>query len=112
MARRKANDLENQMSLMDMMASESPEYTEEGPEELLDPSEDTGDSDGQTDKPFKLVANKTTKAKASISTQALSVVKAVCGRMLTCSGIVISYNCQSKDEAMGTVIGLYGGRRF
>lgn len=34
---------------MDMMASESPEYTEEGPEELLDPGEDTGDSDGQTD---------------------------------------------------------------
>ena len=31
MARRKTNDLENQMSLMDMMASESPEYTEEGP---------------------------------------------------------------------------------
>lgn len=77
MARRKANDLENQMSLMDMMASESPEYTEEGPEELLDPGEDTGDSEGQTDKPFKLVANNTTKAKASISTQALSVVKAV-----------------------------------
>lgn len=48
MARRKANDLENQMSLMDMMVSESPEYTEEGPEELLDPGEDTGDSDGQT----------------------------------------------------------------
>lgn len=77
MARRKANDLENQMSLMDMMASESPEYTEEGPEELLDPGEDTGDSEGQTDKPFKLVANNTTKAKASISTQALSVVKAI-----------------------------------
>ena len=77
MARRKANDLENQMSLMDMMASESPEYTEEGPEELLDPGEDMGDSDEQTDKPFKLVANKTTKAKASISTQALNVVKAV-----------------------------------
>lgn len=77
MARRKANDLENQMSLMDMMASESPEYTEEGPEELLDPGEDTGESEGQTDKPFKLVANKTTKAKASISTQALSVVKAI-----------------------------------
>lgn len=77
MARRKANDLENQMSLMDMMVSESPEYTEEGPEELLDPGEDTGDSDGQTDKPFKPVANKTTKAKASISTQALSVVKAI-----------------------------------
>lgn len=77
MARRKTNDLENQMSLMDMMASESPEYTEEGPEELLDPGEDMGDSEGQTDKPFKLVANKTTKAKASISTQALSVVKAV-----------------------------------
>ena len=76
MARRKANDLENQMSLMDMMASESPEYTEEGPEELLDPGEDTGDSEGRTDKPFKLVANNTTKAKASISTQALSVVKA------------------------------------
>lgn len=77
MARRKANDLENQMSLMDMMASESPEYTEEGPEELLDPGEDAGDSEGQTDKPFKLVANNTTKAKASISTQALSVVKAI-----------------------------------
>lgn len=77
MARRKANDLENQMSLMDMMASESPEYTEEGPEELLDPGEDTGDSEGQTDKQFKLVANNTTKAKASISTQALSVVKAI-----------------------------------
>ena len=77
MARRKANDLENQMSLMDMMASESPEYTEEGPEELLNPGEDTGDNDGQTDKPFKLVANNTTKAKASISTQALSVVKAI-----------------------------------
>lgn len=40
---------------MDMMASESPEYTEEGPEELLDPGEDMGDSEGQTDKPFKLV---------------------------------------------------------
>lgn len=77
MARRKTNDLENQMSLMDMMASESPEYTEEGPEELLDPGEDMEDSEGQTDKPFKLVANKTTKVKASISTQALSVVKAV-----------------------------------
>lgn len=77
MARRKTNDLENQMSLMDMMASESPKYTEEGPEELLDPGEDMGDSEGQTDKPFKLVANKTTKAKVSISTQALNVVKAV-----------------------------------
>lgn len=77
MARRKTNDLENQMSLMDMMASKSPEYTEEGPEELLNPGEDMEDSEGQTDKPFKLVANKTTKAKASISTQALSVVKAV-----------------------------------
>lgn len=77
MARKKTNDLENQMSLMDMMASESPEYTEEGPEELLDPGEDMGDSEGQTDKPFKLVANKTTKAKVSISTQALNVVKAV-----------------------------------
>lgn len=77
MARRKTNNLENQMSLMDMMASESPEYTEEGPEELLDPGEDMGDSEGQTDKPFKLVANKTTKAKVSISTQALNVVKAV-----------------------------------
>lgn len=77
MARRKTNDLENQMSLMDMMASKSPEYTEEGPEELLDPGEDMGDSEGQTDKPFKLVANKTTKAKVSISTQALNVVKAV-----------------------------------
>lgn len=77
MAQRKATYLENQMSLMDMMASESPEYTEEGPEELLDPGEDTGDSDGQTDKPFKLVANNTTKAKASISTQALSVVKVI-----------------------------------
>lgn len=42
MARRKTNDLENQMSLMDMMASESPEYTEEGQEELLDPGEDMG----------------------------------------------------------------------
>ena len=62
---------------MDMIASESPEYTEEGPEELLDPGEDMGDSEGQTDKPFKLVANKTTKAKVSISTQALNVVKAV-----------------------------------
>lgn len=77
MARRKTNDLENQMSLMDMMASKSPEYTEEGPEELLDPGEDMEDSEGQTDKPFKLVANKTTKAKVSISTQALNVVKAV-----------------------------------
>lgn len=77
MARRKTNDLENQMSLMDMMASESPEYTEEGPEELLDPGENMGDSEGQTDKPFKLVANKTTKAKVNISTQALNVVKAV-----------------------------------
>ena len=36
MAISKTHDLENQMSLMDMMASESPEYTEEGPEELLD----------------------------------------------------------------------------
>lgn len=66
-----------QAKCLTLMASESPEYTEEGPEELLDPSEDTGNSEGQTDKPFKLVANKTTKAKASISTQALSVVKAV-----------------------------------
>lgn len=66
-----------QAKCLTLMASESPEYTEEGPEELLDPGEDTGDSEGKTDKPFKLVANKTTKAKASISTQALSVVKAV-----------------------------------
>ena len=36
----------------------------------------------------------------------------LCGRMLTCSGKIISYNCQSKDEAMGTVVRLYGGRRF
>lgn len=77
MARRKANGLENQMSLMDMMASESPEYAEEDPAELLDTGEDMGDSEGQTDKPFKRVANKTTKAKASISTQTLKVVKAV-----------------------------------
>jgi len=77
MARRKANGLENQMSLMDMMASESPEYAEEGPAELLDTGEDMGDSEGQTDKPFKRVANKTTKAKASISIQTLKVVKAV-----------------------------------
>ena len=47
MERRKKNDLENQMSLMDMMASESPEYTEEGPEELLDPGEDMGDRKGR-----------------------------------------------------------------
>lgn len=55
MARRKANGLENQMSLMDMMASESPEYAEEGPAELLDTGEDMGNSEGQTDKPFKRV---------------------------------------------------------
>ena len=48
MARRKANGLENQMSLMDMMASESPEYAEEDPAELLDTGEDMGDSEGQT----------------------------------------------------------------
>lgn len=36
----------------------------------------------------------------------------LCGRMLTCSGKVISHNCQSKDEALGTVVGLYGGQRF
>ena len=36
----------------------------------------------------------------------------LCGRMLTCSGKVISYNCQSKDEALGTVVGLYGGRTY
>lgn len=74
MARRKANDLENQMSLMDMMASESPEYTEEGPEELLDPGEDTGDSEGQTDKPFKLVAKNTTKASCSRCTALYTVI--------------------------------------
>lgn len=87
MARRKANGLENQMSLMDMMASESPEYAEEGPAELLDTGEDMGDSEGQTDKPFKRVANKTTKAKASISTQTLKVVKAVY------QGITTIQNC-------------------
>lgn len=36
----------------------------------------------------------------------------LCGRMLTCGGRIISNNCQSKDEALGTVVGLYGGRRF
>lgn len=36
----------------------------------------------------------------------------LCGRMLTCSGKVISCNCQSKEEALGTVVGLYGGKRF
>lgn len=46
MARRKANGLENQMSLMDMMASENPEYAEEDPAELLDTGEDMGDSEG------------------------------------------------------------------
>lgn len=34
------------------------------------------------------------------------------GQMLLCGGRVISYNCRSKEEALGTVVGLYGGRRF
>lgn len=34
------------------------------------------------------------------------------GQMLLCDSRVISYNCRSKEEALGTVVGLYGGRRF
>lgn len=34
------------------------------------------------------------------------------GQMLLCGSRVISYNCRSKEEALGTVVGLYGGRRF
>lgn len=75
MARRKANGLENQMSLMDMMASESPEYVEEDPAELLDTGEDMGDSEGQTDKPFKRVANKTTKAKTQFQSHSERIIK-------------------------------------
>lgn len=34
------------------------------------------------------------------------------GQMLLCDSRVISYNCRSKEEALGTFVGLYGGRRF
>lgn len=34
-----------------------------------------------------------------------------CGNLLIASDGK-TYNCQSKDEALGTVVGLYGGRRF
>lgn len=34
------------------------------------------------------------------------------GQMLLCGSRVISYNCRSKEEALGTVVGLYGRRKF
>lgn len=36
----------------------------------------------------------------------------ISGQMLLCGSKIISYNCRSKEEALGTVVGLYGGRRF
>lgn len=35
----------------------------------------------------------------------------LCGRMLTCSGIVISYQCRSMDEAVNMVAALYNGKK-
>lgn len=36
----------------------------------------------------------------------------LCGRMLTCSGTVISYQCRSMDEAVDMVAALYNGRKI
>lgn len=67
----KRTQLDNQISLLDMMQTDVPEYTEESPEELQEPNE----AGEEEQKPFKLVATKA-KNRTNISTEPLKVVKA------------------------------------
>lgn len=77
MARKNASNLDNQISLLDMMVSESPEYSEEKPKENQEISENAKNDAEQTGEPSHPKESKPAKARASISTQTLKVVKAL-----------------------------------
>ena len=77
MARKNASNLDNQISLLDMMVSESPEYSEEKPKENQEISENAKNDTEQTGEPSHPKTSKPAKARASISTQTLKVVKAL-----------------------------------
>lgn len=77
MARKNASNLDNQISLMDMMVLESPEYSEEKPKENQEISENAKNDTEQTGEPSHPKTSKPAKARASISTQTLKVVKAL-----------------------------------
>lgn len=77
MARKNASNLDNQISLMDMMVLESPEYSEEKPKENQEISENAKNDAEQTGEPSHPKTSKPAKARASISTQTLKVVKAL-----------------------------------
>lgn len=77
MARKNASNLDNQISLLDMMVSESPEYSEEKPKENQEISENAKNDAEQTGEPSHPKTSKPAKARASISTQTLKVIKAL-----------------------------------
>ena len=77
MARKNASNLDNQISLLDMIVSESPEYSEEKPKENQEISENAKNDTEQTGEPSHPKTSKPAKTRTSISTQTLKVVKAV-----------------------------------
>ena len=77
MARKSTSNLDNQISLMDMMVSESPDYIEEKPKESQEISENAKNDAEQTGESSHPKTSKPAKARASISTQTLKVVKAL-----------------------------------
>lgn len=77
MARKNASNLDNQISLLDMMVSESPEYSEEKPKENQEISENAKNDAEQADEHSHPKTSKPAKTRTSISTQTLKVVKAV-----------------------------------
>ena len=77
MARKNASNLDNQISLLDMMVSESPDYIEEKSKENQEISANVKDNIEQADEHSHPKTSKPAKTRTSISTQTLKVVKAV-----------------------------------
>ena len=77
MARKNASNLDNQISLLDMMVSESPDYIEEKSKESQEISANVKDDIEQADEHSHPKTSKPAKTRTSISTQTLKVVKAV-----------------------------------
>ena len=77
MARKNTSNLDNQISLMDMMVSENTDYIEERPKENQEISENVKNDIKQADKHSHSKTSKPAKTRTSISTQTLKVVKAV-----------------------------------
>ena len=77
MARKNTSNLDNQISLLDMMVSESPDYIEEKSKENQEISANVKDDIEQADEHSHPKTSKPAKTRTSISTQTLKVVKAV-----------------------------------